>query len=185
MTVEKKTIRSDIPGHHAYLNGAGHSGDDTRRMIVGRDIALKGEITACEHLVIEGAITAASFSARRLDVLEAGLFSGKAEVQQAVIAGRFDGTLIVTGRLIVKSTARITGELSYATLEAEAGSRIEGNLSVLPSPIEIPAALPAPVARTVRGPVSNVEKLFGDRAATIAARETTPEDPRVFRRVKG
>jgi len=182
MTVEKKTIRSDIPGHHAYLNGP-HAGDDTRRMIVGRDIALNGEITACEHLVIEGAITAASFAARRLDVLEPGLFSGKAEVHQAVIAGRFDGNLTVTGRLTVKSTARITGEIAYATLEAEAGSRIEGQMSVLPSAAEtLVQPLPAPVAhKALRGPVTcNVEKLFDHARAAAAEDQST-----VFRRVKG
>ncbi len=132
MSIEKKTIRSDIPGHHNYLNTyPGGTNEEASRLIVGRDIGLSGEIVACDHLVVEGVVQAATFTARRMDILESGLFAGQAEVQDAVIAGRFEGNLAVLGRLTVKSTGRIYGEVSYVTLEAESGAKIEGQMTVM------------------------------------------------------
>src|SRR6218665_2866524 len=116
--VEKKMIRTDIPGHSAMLTGTmpyntTASGkpeanvEEQRRLIVGRGIVLSGQITDCQHLVVEGAVSAETLSTLRLDLLEAGSFKGAADVQDAVIAGRFDGKLVVTGRLTIKSTAHI------------------------------------------------------------------------------
>ena len=73
MTIEKKTIRSDIPGHHTMMMNsisyAGTTQEESRRLVIGREITLNGNIAACEHLVIEGTVEAQNFSARRLDIL--------------------------------------------------------------------------------------------------------------------
>jgi cytoskeletal protein CcmA (bactofilin family) len=158
MTIEKKTIRSDIPGSHVFLNGnigyVGSTTDDLRRLVVARDITLNGDISACSYLVIEGVVQADSFAARRMDILETGLFCGMAEVQDCVIAGRFEGKLFVRGRLTVKPTGQVYGEVSYSLLEVEAGAKVEGSLS--PLPVEKPEqpAIPAPLA------LANVAPLF-------------------------
>jgi cytoskeletal protein CcmA (bactofilin family) len=156
MTVEKKTIRSDIPGSHVFLNGnigyVGSTAEETSRLVVARDITLAGQIGACNYLVIEGVVQAETFAARRMDILESGLFSGAADVQECVIAGRFEGKLAVAGRLTVKPTGQVFGEITYGVLEVEAGARIEGNLVAVPVVVEAPVAPPAPQ--------DNVEKLF-------------------------
>lgn len=159
MTIEKKTIRSDIPGSHVFLNGnigyVGSTADDARRLVVARDISLSGQISACAYLVIEGVVQADSFTTRRMDILESGLFHGTAEMQECVIAGRFEGKLSVLGRLTVKPTGQIYGEIEYGILEVEAGAKIEGKMTcVAPLAVEPPAPLEI-VA-------DNVEKLFDD-----------------------
>lgn len=164
MTVEKKNIRTDIPGHHTYLANAAPAVEEMRRMTVGRDITLCGEITDCEHLSIEGRVEARAFSARRLDVLEHGVFAGIADVQQATIAGRFDGKLTVRGKLSLKPTAVICGELVYSALEAEPGCRIEGTVSPL-------TAEAMPHQAETR---SNVERLFGISAGNTAEHQGNP-----------
>jgi cytoskeletal protein CcmA (bactofilin family) len=177
MTIEKKTIRTDIPGHLALLNGApAGAQEDSRRLVVGRGITLSGEISACDHLVVEGTVNARDFAARRMDVLEAGAFSGTAQVQDAVISGRFDGTLTVSGRLVIKSTGRLGGEIKYGALECESGARIEGQITALP-----PA--PAAAAPVAAAPLvnDNVEKLFDD----ADDEETAGGRPKVFRRAIG
>ena len=180
MSIEKKTIRSDIPGHSNMLGGsasyAGSAQDEGRRLVVGRDISLNGDIGCCDHLVVEGTVNAQGFTARRIDVLEAGFFAGSAHVQDAVIAGRFEGKLTVSGRLSVKSTGRLYGQIEYGSVECEAGARIEGQM-VLIAP---PAAAETPVlaAPTVN---DNVENLFDDSSEEGTAEET----PRVFRRAVG
>jgi len=158
MTVEKKTVRSDIPGSHVFLNGnigyVGSTADEARRLVVARDISLSGQIGSCTYLVIEGVVQADTFSTRRMDILESGLFHGVAEMQECVIAGRFEGKLSVLGRLTVKPTGQIYGEIEYGILEVEAGAKIEGKMTcVAPLPVEAPA----PVLVQ-----DNVEKLFDD-----------------------
>jgi cytoskeletal protein CcmA (bactofilin family) len=178
MTVEKKTIRSDIPGHQSMMS-AGLSGyaspqDEGRRLTVGRDITLNGDIASCDHLVVEGTVQAQAFQARRIDVLESGYFAGSAEVQDAIVAGRVEGKIKVHGRLIVKATGRVYGEIEYGTLEAEAGSRIEGQLLVL-----------SPVAAEVAQPIAIVQTNDNSEATTASSEETSEERPKVFRRAIG
>ena len=169
MSTEKKTIRSDIPGSHVFLNGnigyVGSTMDDMRRLVVSRDITLNGNISSCNYLVIEGVVQADTFSARRMDILDSGLFCGTAAVQDCVIAGRFEGKLSVFGRLTVKSTGQIYGEVEYAVLEVEAGAKIESQLTsiVLPETEEAPLAVLPPVQ--VRG---NVEPLFASEEEDTA-----------------
>lgn len=178
MSIEKKTIRSDIPGHQTLLHGtvayAGSAQEEGRRLIVGRDITLNGAIASCDHLVVEGTVHAQSFTARRVDILESGFFAGNAEVQDAVIAGRFEGKLRVPGRLTVKATGRIYGEIEYGTLEAEAGAKIEGQLIALP-PVSAEASAPAEIVTN-----DNLENSSGD-----TEEGSTEERPKVFRRAIG
>lgn len=182
MTIEKKTIRSDIPGHHTLMNGslsyAGTPQEESRRLIVGRDITLNGDIACCDCLIVEGTVHAQGFTARRLDILEVGFFAGSAEVQDVVVAGRFEGKLVVPGRLTVKSTGRIYGEIEYGVLEAEAGAKVEGQLAAL-AQIPMQETVPALEAQDHN---DNVESLYEGEGD---AGETTEERPRVFRRAIG
>lgn len=180
MSVEKKTIRSDIPGHSNMLGGASAYAvaqqEEARRLVVGREISLNGDIGCCDHLVVEGTVNAQGFTARRIDVLEAGFFAGSAHVQDAVIAGRFEGKLVVTGRLSVKATGRIYGEIEYGSVECETGAKIEGQMIVIAAPVA--EAQPALEAPTIND--NNVENLFEG-----SDEESTEERPRVFRRAVG
>ncbi|HYD17126.1 MAG TPA: polymer-forming cytoskeletal protein [Patescibacteria group bacterium] len=184
MSIEKKTIRSDIPGHHTMLsstmgfNVGNVPNDEGRRLVVGRDITLNGAIASCDHLVIEGTVHADSFNARRIDILEVGCFVGNTELTDAVIAGRFEGKLNVSGRLTVKSTGRIIGEISYGSLEVEAGAKIEGKLASIAV---------AAVAETVSPAV--VDMNTNDNATETKAEggedEQSEDRPRIFRRTSG
>ncbi|MDE1151738.1 MAG: polymer-forming cytoskeletal protein [Micavibrio sp.] len=187
MSIEKKTIRSDIPGHHTMMMNTSSSyapagQEDSSRLVVGRNITLNGNIGACEHLVIEGTVEAQNFTARRVDILEAGAFSGSAEVQDAVIAGKFDGKIKITGRLTVKASGRITGEIDYGMLEVEAGARIEGAMRPITA-VAIADVTNADVGVKVN---DNLEALLetGEKGGKD---ETSTEGgaPRVFRRAVG
>lgn len=174
MSVEKKTIRSDIPGSHVFLNGnVGYVGSAVdggmRRLVVTRDITLNGDISSCNYLVVEGVVQAGSFSARRMDILDGGLFTGTAEVQDCVIAGRFDGKLTVHGRLTVKPTGRVCGEVEYGILEVEGGGKIEGQMTSAVAEVAGTASVPA---LTVLPP--NVEPLFSSEedASGVTGRAT-------------
>jgi cytoskeletal protein CcmA (bactofilin family) len=162
MTIEKKTIRSDIPGSHVFLNGnigyVGSTTDEARRLVVAREVTLTGQIANCQYLVIEGTVLAETFAARRLDILESGLFNGTADLQECVIAGRFEGKLRVQGRLTLKPTAQVFGEIEYSTLEVEAGARMEGRIFSNPMVEEAPLKASGPL--TLAAPESNIENFY-------------------------
>jgi cytoskeletal protein CcmA (bactofilin family) len=100
-----------------------------RRLVVGRGITMSGEIEACDHLVVEGTVEAALKGASVLEISETGVFYGSVEIDEAVVAGRFEGELSVNGQLSVRTTGSITGTISYKELAIEAGALLDGKIS--------------------------------------------------------
>ncbi|MBC8239134.1 MAG: polymer-forming cytoskeletal protein [Alphaproteobacteria bacterium] len=97
---------------------------------MGRDINLKGgEITSCKRLTLDGQIEGAVLTgAQILEVSPLGFFKGKAEVDEAVIAGRFEGELTARKRLIVRESGSISGKVNYGTIVIEPGGQISGEM---------------------------------------------------------
>lgn len=102
-----------------------------RRLVIGQGISMSGQIESCDYLLVEGTIEAALKGARLLEISESGNFYGTVEIDEATIAGRFEGDLTVNGRLTVKSGGVIMGSIAYKELEVEAGAVIDGKLSPL------------------------------------------------------
>lgn len=102
-----------------------------RRLVIGQGISMSGQIESCDYLLVEGTIEAALKGARLLEISETGNFYGTVEIDEATIAGRFEGDLTVNGRLTVKSGGVIMGSISYKELEIQAGAVIDGKLSPL------------------------------------------------------
>ena len=98
-----------------------------RKLTVGPGIRLKGEITDCDTLVVEGHVELSAKS-RLIEIAETGTVIGDIEVKTADVSGRFDGNLNVNERLTIRSTGRVSGKIRYNTIEIESGGRISGNV---------------------------------------------------------
>ncbi len=98
-----------------------------RKLTVGPGIRLKGEITDCDTLVVEGHVELSAKS-RLIEIAETGTVIGDIEVKTADVSGRFDGNLNVNERLTIRSTGRVSGTIRYNTIEIESGGRISGNV---------------------------------------------------------
>lgn len=110
--------------------------DEHRRLIVGRDISITGEIKACDHLVVQGVVEAELHGGKRMDIADSGLFRGTVEIEDAEIAGRFEGELTVTGQLTVRAGGKIVGNVHYGSIEVEAGASIQGGMQAMEQPQE-------------------------------------------------
>ena len=119
------------------------SATEMRKLIVGRDISLSGEITACDVLVVEGTVEAKLRDGRNIEIAESGLFKGSVEIDEADIAGRFEGDISVRGRLRLRSTGKINGSIRYGELEVEAGGQLMGEIQVLTASSASIARMPA------------------------------------------
>jgi cytoskeletal protein CcmA (bactofilin family) len=109
---------------------AAEASDGGKRLIVGQGIQMKGEITACDRLVVEGQVEVTLKATRMLEIKPTGHFTGSCEVEEADVSGVYDGNLTVRGRLIVHAGGRVTGDISYGEIELERGAQITGKLSV-------------------------------------------------------
>ena len=54
-----------------------------KKLIVGREICLTGEISACDTLVVEGRVEAALSDSRTIEITETGSFKGEIEINVA------------------------------------------------------------------------------------------------------
>lgn len=127
--------------------------EQLRKLTVGRDISLNGEITTCDHLIVEGNVSATIKGGQVLEISETGTFNGLVDIEQADIAGVFDGDLTVRGKLILRPTAVVTGMIRYGRLQVDAGATLNGQLSALPpeNAVEAPQSgvtQPTPTSQT-------------------------------------
>jgi cytoskeletal protein CcmA (bactofilin family) len=104
---------------------------EQKKLIVGRDIFLNGEIRTCDSLVVEGKVEAVLSDCRAMDIAGSGEFRGSAEIESADISGRFDGDLVVRQRLTIRASGKVLGKIRYGQLEVERGGVISGTIEAL------------------------------------------------------
>jgi cytoskeletal protein CcmA (bactofilin family) len=104
---------------------------ERRTLVVGRGISLRGTVTDCERLVVEGVVESDLVQAREIEVAIGGTFKGGVEVEDAVIAGLIEGTVTARGSLFVKSTGRVTGTAHCRRLQVEDGGQITGQIQMI------------------------------------------------------
>lgn len=134
----------DIPPKRRDGEGVSSSMSQGSRMTVGPGIQLKGEISNCAALVVEGNIDA-TLDGESLEISQQGVFNGTARVESAEIQGRFEGELNVSGLLRIEKSGSVTGKVRYGRIEVVAGGELSGEISKV-SAEEAPSA-----------PVKNVE----------------------------
>jgi len=114
---------------------------ELRKLIVGREISLAGEITSCDRLVVEGSVEANLANCRDIEISDTGVYKGSASIEEAEIRGRFDGVLNVRRRLLIRASGRVTGTVRYGQIEIECGGQISGDVQSQPTTSELPASL--------------------------------------------
>jgi cytoskeletal protein CcmA (bactofilin family) len=132
-------VQAPIPSPVA----AAPAGDqDGKKLIVGKQIVLSGEIKACEKLIVEGRVEAALTDCHSIAILQDGLFKGAATIDVADISGRFEGDLVVRQRLMLRATGHIAGNVRYGEVEIERGGVIAGDMRPLAEGETRPAGRP-------------------------------------------
>lgn len=144
--------RVDLPGIVPRHGDAPPEATATegKKLLVGRDIFLTGEITACNKLVIEGRVEASLAESQSIDIAATGHFKGTAEADTAEVSGRFEGKLLVRKRLTIRSSGRVTGEIRYGEIEIECGGVISGDIKTVED--DPAAAAKAAAAEPVKTP---------------------------------
>ena len=122
---------------------------ERRTLVVGKGISLQGTVTEAEKLIIEGTMESQLLQAQELVISHSGVFKGEVQVEDAEIAGVFDGTLTVNGSLTIRATGRVIGTARSRRLSVEDGGQLSGKMEMITE-----ATPPAPVARMAPAPRS-------------------------------
>lgn len=152
----------------ASYNPSANDAASGRQLSIGQGITMSGEIEACDHLVVEGTVEAALKGASLLEITESGSFFGTVEIEEATIAGRFEGDITARGRLTIEATGVVIGTVSYKELSMEAGATLDGSVSPIGSENTVRQSAGGKKAAPKAKKVSNndgQELPFSDRAA--------------------
>lgn len=128
-SVQQPPYATSYSSTSSYAPSADAVPASDRTLTIGRGITMSGEIEACDYLLVEGTVEAALKGASVLEISQSGTFYGTVEIEEATVAGRFEGDITVTGRLTIKSGGVITGSIAYGALEVETGAIIDGRLT--------------------------------------------------------
>ncbi len=104
---------------------------EDEKLVVGARIHLRGQVTKCDALIVEGHMEG-SANSRMVQVAKGGTFLGEAEVETAEISGNFEGQLTVSNKLIIRSTGKVSGKIQYLGIQIELGGKISGEVQVTP-----------------------------------------------------
>ncbi|WP_426954834.1 bactofilin family protein [Muricoccus radiodurans] len=104
---------------------------ERRTLVVGKGISLQGTVADAERLVVDGTVESQMIQATELQITPSGVFKGEVQVEDAEIAGVFDGTITARGSLVIRSTGRVLGVARSRRLSVEEGGQLSGRMEML------------------------------------------------------
>lgn len=99
-----------------------------RRLTVGYGITLNGKVSNCDKLIIYGTVDAELDNVKTLHISESGTFKGTANIDSAEISGNFEGDINVADTIIINSTGRVNGKITYGSIEIRPGGKFTGQI---------------------------------------------------------
>jgi len=120
----------DIPNTPRIPSDQNNS-EHNQRLVIGKTITIKGDISSCDTLVIEGKVEANVFEVKNIEIAEGGVFKGKAEVENASIAGSFEGTLVTQNNLDISNRGKVKGNIKYENISIAIGGLILGDVDTI------------------------------------------------------
>ena len=101
------------------------------RLYIGSALRMKAEVEACGVIQVDGHLEA-SAHCEELNVAASGTLIGDITANTADILGKFEGSLTVTGKLIIRTNGYVAGTIKYGSIEIESGGHISGDIQDLP-----------------------------------------------------
>lgn len=118
--------------------------------LIGRDVTIKGDISASADLHIDGRIEG-DITCATLTQGESSTIVGTITTETARLAGTINGS-ISARELTVLRTARIEGDVQYDALTIEQGAEVEGRFSHrAPAKAAVASSTPASASTPATG----------------------------------
>lgn len=96
--------------------------------IIGPSVHLEGDLKAVGSVQIEGSVSGTVTTDKDLFVGGEAKISANVKAQNATIAGEVKGKIDLTGKLTLKPTAKIEGDVNTGSLSIENGAKLNGQV---------------------------------------------------------
>ena len=113
-------LRKDIFGGSSQVDQA----DRLNKIVAGTEI--NGDLTSDSNIHLEGEVNGNVSCAGRVVIGSSGKINGNLVCVHAEIEGAMEGQLMVENLLVLRSTARIKGDIQTMKLHIEEGAFFEG-----------------------------------------------------------
>ena len=108
--------------------------------VIGRSVTIHGEIAGSEDLYLDGEVRGTvTLAGNRLTVGPNGIVVADLEVRDIVVYGRVEGNITASGRVDLRQTAEVAGDILTSRLSIEEKASIRGRVDVGTSAATVPA----------------------------------------------
>lgn len=102
-------------------------GAKDKSIFIGAGVVFKGSINAPNQAIISGTVEG-DLVARDVLIGAAGVVTGNTEADFIDVKGELNDSVISKNVLIVRSSGKVTGDVTYGELEVERGGKIKGGM---------------------------------------------------------
>ncbi len=112
------------------------SGSAAQATMIARGVTLEGNFKGDGDVVVEGRVKGSIQTTGVLTVGPEAVIEAEVQVGEASVAGTIQGNITVKNRLELRSTAKLTGDVTAQVLAMEAGACLQGKLVIGKGPSE-------------------------------------------------
>jgi cytoskeletal protein CcmA (bactofilin family) len=98
--------------------------------LVATGTRFEGDFSCAGDLSVAGEVLGSGQVQGMLTLSDTGNWHGSARCTDALLAGAFEGELLITNKLEIRATARIKGRISAAHVAVAEGAVIEADITV-------------------------------------------------------
>jgi cytoskeletal protein CcmA (bactofilin family) len=122
-------------GGNGKTAGPANSADKLNRIVEGTNI--KGDVKTDSNFRMDGSLEGTLKAAGKLVIGVTGKITGEINCANADIEGEIHGDINVDGLLMLKSTAKIIGNIVAGKIAVETGAKFEGNCSMSKASVQV------------------------------------------------
>ncbi len=104
--------------------------EEQTETVIGPSAIILGELTSQGSIKIEGRVEGKIATTQTISITPNAKITAETEAESAVIAGEVQGHINISGRLILLSTAKVSGDIICPTLKVEEGASFTGKCSM-------------------------------------------------------
>ena len=97
---------------------------------IGNGTIMTGDLQCQGDLVVAGSVTGDCIVRGAFTLADGASWEGRLQANNAVIAGRVQGSLMIAEKIEIRKSARIRGAVSARSIAVAQGAVIEGDLAV-------------------------------------------------------
>lgn len=103
---------------------------DGKSCVVSRGTKIEGNFHSKENIRLDGSVEGDLTCDKKFVLGEQGTVVGNVTAQDAVIMGKIEGNLSITGLLSLESSAVILGDIQAGRIQVQEGARYEGTCQI-------------------------------------------------------